>query len=360
MSKASSKRNTPELLRVSAVVFAGLGKLASRELHSIGIVNIESTRIRNYDYLSFKLSPDNLNRLRSLRIVEDLFIEIGRLRKLDRKSDLSQIKRTMKKESLISAVNRKNQFSGGRRQAKRRATTFTCFVKQDRDQQLRRKDISQRIESIVAEQFPRWRLSDPAQIEIWVFWAGTVSITVRITDETFKYRGISPPTREGALRPTIAGAMAILASPQEKEIILDPMCGTGTLLLEVKAITQNIRLVGSDIDKNAIQIAASRLKGTAELRVLDAKKGLLYDTPVDCILSNLPWGNQYAADQKLYERLIDNFLRSLCPDGRMVLLTGRVAMLEKTLRDANLVWKREAKVLVRGKWATIFAVKSNS
>ncbi len=338
---------------ISAVCFAGLGDLAARELTPLIETEVKRTRIRNYDHLSFGLRAENRPRLRELRIVEDVLIDLGRLSKIERSADLARLGAIVSKDAVLAAVQAKNRFDD-RRSGSRKTTTFACFVKQDKDRNLRRSEVSSKVEMLVAQQFPRWRCHDPAQLEIWVFWSGPATFAVRLTDEAFKYRGMKPPQREAALRPTIAAAMVAVANPREDEIVLDPMCGTGTLLLEGLAFNARAKFIGSDVSHDAIALAESRLGDQATLRIADALESL-HDDPVDCILCNLPWGHQYAASESLYRDLIGNFKRTLQPSGRMVLLTDQAQMLESAFADSGVEWSREARVLVRGKWANIYA-----
>ncbi|MEE8042388.1 MAG: methyltransferase [Pseudomonadales bacterium] len=337
---------------ISAVCFAGLGDLAARELTPLIETEVKRTRIRNYDHLSFGVRAENLPLLRELRIVEDVLIDLGRLSKIERSADLARLGAIVSRDAVLAAVQAKNRFDD-RRSGSRKTTTFACFVKQDKDRNLRRSEVSSKVEMLVAQQFPRWRCHDPAQLEIWVFWSGPATFAVRLTDEAFKYRGMKPPQREAALRPTIAAAMVAVANPREDEIVLDPMCGTGTLLLEGLAFNARAKFIGSDVSHDAIALAESRLGDQATLRIADALESL-HDDSVDCILCNLPWGHQYAASESLYRDLIGNFKRTLQPSGRMVLLTDQAQMLESGFADSGVEWSREARVLVRGKWANIY------
>jgi 23S rRNA G2445 N2-methylase RlmL len=337
------------------VCFAGLADLGAREISSLGASNVASTRIRNYDRLSFGIRTGDIPRLRALRLFEDVLVDLGRIQRAERASDLARLTDVIRKDGLLRAIQEKNRFNGVRTGG-RKTPTFACFVKQDRDRRLHRSEIANAVERLVSQQFPRWRASDPAQLEIWVFWTGAATFSLRLTDERFKYRGMRPPEREAALRPTIAAAMAAVAGPRDGETILDPMCGSGTLLIEARARNANVRLVGTDISRAAIDLAASRIDDGAALEVHDARKPLTVG-PVDCILCNLPWGHRYAANARLYSELIENFRRALHPYGRMVLLTDQASMLEAAFSEHEMAWSRESRVLVRGKWANLYAAR---
>ena len=144
------------------------------------------------------------------------------------------------------------------------------------------------MELSIRNAFPRWRLSDPADLEFWVFWSGSATLSLRLSDETFKYRGRPPPRRVAALRPTIAAAMIELAKLDVAHVVLDPMCGTGTLLLEPSLRYPNARFLGSDKSAEATALATQRLEGRARIRQCDLGRLDYEPGSFDRIVSNLP------------------------------------------------------------------------
>src|SRR5947207_2101289 len=81
-------------------------------------------------------------------------------------------------------------------------------------------------------------------------------------------------SREGALRPTVANAMVRIAG-EPSGILLDPCCGSGTILGEAVAAGWEVR--GSDIDPDAVQIARKNVPGisiwTGDARRLEVEDG---------------------------------------------------------------------------------------
>ena len=86
----------------------------------------------------------------------------------------------------------------------------------------------------------------PADLEFWVFWSDDISLMLRLSDETLKYRSQAPPKLRAALRPTIAAAIVELSQMKSDHAVLDPLCGTGTLLAECGARFPDAKLFGSD------------------------------------------------------------------------------------------------------------------
>ena len=349
-------------MRLTALAFRGLGETAARELRASGATVMATAPIRDYDLVSFRLRVDRLPDLRDLRCVEDVFLELGVLSRLRRTADLPALRRLVNKAAILEGLAAKNRFNaslGGRRGKVRHAGTFVCFVKQDKDRPLQRRQLAGTVEDAVARHFPRWRRADPAGLELWLFWRGSLSVGLRLTDKRFRYRGETPPARAAALRPTIAAAMAWLANPRAGETVVDPMCGSGTLLAEAYTRNPHTTYLGFDVDAEAVDLARARLAGKAEATVRDARRPWP-DTPgsMDCVLCNLPWGGQFAVDDRLVRDVVRNCRRSMTPDGRMVLLTTQTAMLEAALRESGFKWRRAAQVWVRGRRAVIYTARA--
>jgi hypothetical protein len=259
---------------------------------------------------------------------------------------------------VLNGVRLKNALWGS---GKRRSHTFACFVKQDRDRDVRRKSIAGKVVDRVGSCFPRWRQADPAELEFWGFYVGEVlHLGLRLSDERMKYRGKAPQRRSGALRPTIAAALALLAEPKPGSLVVDPMCGTGTVLEEAFAREKGARYLGGDSAQDAVELARQRLKGYGiAVERWDARRLPLEEGAIDCVVCNLPFGKRYSTpgeNPSLYRALVSHWRTKLKVRGRMVLLTGDSRALEGCLAGLGMGWRRECRVKVLGAWATVYVV----
>lgn len=339
---------------LGATCFAGLAPLLARELGRLDATGITSTRLRNHDYLSFRLASRRLHSLRSLRLAEDVFLEVAAAKRIERPSDIQTLSGKLNRQTVLDAISLKNAvFPDG---GPRKRPSYVCFVRQDRDHRVSRRRISQRVETSVAAAFPRWRLSDPADLEFWVFWARAATLALRLSDESFKYRGRPPPQRAAALRPTVAAAMVELAEIADGHAVLDPLCGTGTLLLEGSLRYPNARFVGSDRSSEATALAARRLGDRAEIRQCELTALKHEPASFDRVISNLPWGRQFKIGDALYTTGIETMLDWTAGGGLLVLLTPRSDLIEPTLRRLQARWKT-TRVLVQGSWASIHVIR---
>ena len=169
-------------------------------------------------------------------------------------------------------------------------------------------------------------------------------------DYRFEYRKAAVPA---SIHPANAAGVIRLAKPYLKEgaTVLDPCCGSGTLLWE-RAIYGSCRaLAGVDLQRSALQAAAENYKAARVGGVLQGGKGaksggpgcrlvcsdfLKYrpEQPVDELFANLPFGNRVGSHEenlKLYKGLVERIPQWVRPGGLAVLYTMEGKLLEQCL-----------------------------
>jgi 23S rRNA G2445 N2-methylase RlmL len=166
--------------------------------------------------------------------------------------------------------------------------------------------------------------------------------------------------RPGSLPPTIAAAMSFLANPRDDDTVLDPVCGSGTLLAEVHAYARGARLWGIDQDRQAIAAARRNLAHVPQLHLAvgDARATGLPDGSLSLFLANLPFGKQFgrpSQNRELYTAILRELARLGRPEAwRAVLLTSDVETLRAAVAAASGVRiTGETAVKIRGEAATI-------
>jgi hypothetical protein len=170
--------------------------------------------------------------------------------------------------------------------------------------------------------------------------------------------------REGSLPPTIAAAMAFLANPRDSDTVLDPVCGTGTLLAELHAYAPGARLAGIDHDRQAI--AAARLNlahlPQVQLSVGEARATGLPDGSMTLFLANLPFGKQFGSrpeNRRLYPDILRELVRLGRPgEWRAILLTSDLEALQAAV-DATpgLGIVAKSQVKIRGEAAAMATLR---
>ncbi len=167
-------------------------------------------------------------------------------------------------------------------------------------------------------------------------------------DSRFAYRRQAIPA---SIHPANAAMVIRLAEPYvkaareknknaagEKPVVLDPCCGSGTLLME-RAQAGPCFLMGVDIERRAIRAAQENLKSldpdSWKLYLADLGRWQMPEgVKADEIYANLPFGirvGDHGENEKLYHALIQQLPRWLKEGGTAVIYTVEGRLLEKEL-----------------------------
>ncbi len=202
-----------------------------------------------------------------------------------------------------------------------------------------------------------WRPAETnAAVEIWLTIHGATAVCgMRLSDRTMRHRTYKHVHLPASLRPTVAAAMVRLAGAKPKQLVLDPMCGAGTILAELLALGQHaegakVKVLGGDLDPAALRTAAVNLRslGRALLARWDATRLPLPRQCVDHVLSNPPFGVQLGDPTQigeLYRLMAVEYDRVLRRGGRAVLLVADFPSLRDAVRP--LSWKQLQALRVR-------------
>lgn len=202
---------------------------------------------------------------------------------------------------------------------------------------------------------PNWRLADTADVEIWaVEWRrGEMIAAIRLSDVTMRQGDGRLRERPGALRPVVARAMLRVARSDEYGVLVDPFCGSGTILHE--AVRAGWTASGFDIDEDAVAIATVNAPA-AKVALADARKLPLGDRSAHAIVSNLPFGAQYEMQETPEQWLVTvlgEMARILRPGGRAVLLHP----LQLPARRAGLTVKASTPLTLLGRRTTLWQLE---
>ncbi|HEX3071745.1 MAG TPA: HEAT repeat domain-containing protein [Thermoanaerobaculia bacterium] len=168
-------------------------------------------------------------------------------------------------------------------------------------------------------------------------------------DERFVYRIADVGA---SINPVVGACLARLVRGKSSRVVVDPTCGSGTLLIERALLDDASVLSGIDISPTAIRAAtgnviAAKLAARIAIRQADGGDSAAWPDRCDEVLANLPFGNR-TEDRNLdglYRRVIGNIGRTLAPGGRALLYTAHTKTLIALLRRTpQLVVREERRV----------------
>lgn len=126
----------------------------------------------------------------------------------------------------------------------------------------------------------------------------------------------------------LADVLVRMAKIRTGHRVLDPCCGSGTLLVAA-GLAGASTLWGVDRDPEAVAVAnrnLGTLRLAATITVGDAEElaSMSFGGQFDRVIGNLPFGKQVGShrdNERLYPALLAGIAEQLAPDGRAVLLT---------------------------------------
>jgi 23S rRNA G2445 N2-methylase RlmL len=122
--------------------------------------------------------------------------------------------------------------------------------------------------------------------------------------------------------------------------VFDPVCGSGTLLIERALLDGGMTLAGLDVSPTAVKMARANVEAAGLSDRIRIRKGNATDPEnwPECaeVLANLPFGmrtkHEKADLPALYEAVVKNAADRLCPRGRAVLYTAASRPLRAALQ----------------------------
>ena len=172
------------------------------------------------------------------------------------------------------------------------AMTFRVITRVVDESRFKRTELRGAVERAIGACRPRWRIADPADLEVWAveYRRARFVSGLRLSDQRLRQHGGGRAReRHGALRPVAAAAMVRLAGARAGRL-LDPCCGSGTIVREALAAGWGAQ--GSDVDQEAVSVARANV-ADAVIRRADALDLPHPDGAFDAVVTNLPFGRQF-------------------------------------------------------------------
>ncbi|MEI9926960.1 MAG: methyltransferase domain-containing protein [Sphingomonas sp.] len=161
------------------------------------------------------------------------------------------------------------------------------------------------------------------------------------SDPRFRYR-----LRDvgAGMNPVVAATLARLVPWPLPGAVIDPTCGSGTLLFERGILTEEAPLIGIDI--SGVALDAARTNGKAigfsnrtEFRKANAAERDAW-SPCGVVLANLPFGIRTGRDDpnlaETYRAILANAAHHLAPGGRVLLASANRGGLDYAIAGSPL------------------------
>ena len=301
-----------------------------------------------------------------IRTAEDLFGLAGYRAGVGPESkELDKIRGAAREAPLMEpALGARVKLSPGTRAGRR--LKFRVIARMAGEHEYRRVDFQRAVERGILERGDHtWRLEEEdADVELWATMIDAeFFLTVRLRDDSMRHREYKTAHRPASLRASSAAALGWLSEPREEDVVLDPFCGAGTILIERAHLGRYAMLLGSDRDAPAL--AAARVNVGARYKPIqlenwDAGALPLGDGSVDKIVTNLPWGLRYGShgeNRKLYPLWFKEFARVLKSGGITAMLTSEWRLMRELERTRKIAPSRIIRVSVLGKPAAIYVCR---
>jgi tRNA (guanine6-N2)-methyltransferase len=304
------------------------------------------------------------SRLARLGSIDDLFFVCGTIDAIDRmRASLSRLADGLRKLPLKRFLAKVEKL-----RTVRRSSGFEVVGSFLGRRNYNRKEIEtaagEAIAGIVGLPFLDHDLIEPGAVDVSfrIHIRDTKAIVgLRVTSRPLHRRDYRTASIPGALHPPVAFAMAMLGGAKPGLDLIDPCCGTGTLLIEAKRLLPDSVVVGSDLSEVSLQAARSNgINAGCALMLARADLGRLpyRDGSAGCVLANLPWGQAVQPDGIVRDDIglaISEILRILSRDGNaVVLMPPAEGVLDKRCRT---LWS--IPIRVAGRWTTIYLVAGN-
>ncbi len=306
--------------------------------------------------------------LAALRTPEDLFALAGYRVRIGAGRDALDHVRAAAREApyVAGALDSRVRLTPGARAGRR--LRFRVVARMTGEHEFRRTDFERAVARGIAERIDHtWREDEAApQVEWWATLIGDeLMLAIRLTDDRMRQREYKVAHLPGSLRPSAAAALAWLSEPRDEDVVLDPFCGAGTILIERAHLGRYRMLIGTDRDSAALEAARANVGPRYQpirLEQSDAAALPLEDGSVDKVITNLPWGRRFGShpeNRRLYPRWIAEMQRVLKPGGAMVLLTAEARLMRELEQRRVFIPSSVTRVSVLGTPAAIY-VRSGS
>lgn len=335
----------------------GLEEFAKKEIEQ----KLVNSKIKSVSYRKIIFYFDrDYKEILKLRSVEDAFLLLGEIENVGHTQDsLYDFIEKICKLDFLNMLNIISNIRGAK--VNEFSISSSSVGKRNYSYIEVKENLSKKLESILKIKYEdeKHELFD---IRIFIEH-DTALIGVRLDNKPLHRRSYKIKTTKATLQADIAYVMSTLAEINNNDIVLDPMCGSGTILIESSAFNPK-SIFGGDISTEAVDITQKNIKVfnsnlDIEVRTWNANNLPFNDKSIDKIICNLPFGKQIEVGSisDFYLKTITEFSRVLKNDGKIILLTNNPKELTDVIYKNKLLLQSKHDVSLNGETAYIFVIQ---
>lgn len=170
---------------------------------------------------------------------------------------------------------------------------------------------------------------------------------------------------EGALNSATGHALIRLGKHRSNDVFLNIGCGSATLLIERLRHGKVGRIIGVDVDPNALQCAQENITAAGETTIQllhgDMTRLPLLTNSVDQVVADLPFGQlsgSHTANVEMYPRALNEAARVTRASGQFTLITHEMRLLERLLHESPYwVSEQSIQINLRGLHPRIYVLR---
>ncbi len=194
-------------------------------------------------------------------------------------------------------------------------------------------------------------------------------VSVQHTREALSRRQLEGYQPRAALKANVAYALLRIAHRDTPpNALLDPFCGSGTILLEAADRWPDTRGYGNDWNEEAVAGARLNVNRAGLTDRITIREGDVWhlaerfeDVSPDLIVTNPPFGVRMGSSmdfRPFYRRVLEQFHAVLRPKGRVVMLVLRQGPFNKALDDTGAFDVRHVRVIeIGGLYPRVFVLE---
>ena len=190
---------------------------------------------------------------------------------------------------------------------------------------------------------------------------GVILFMLKITNDRLTEKDIS----KGSLRPEMSYLLISMADLTEKDIVLDPFFGSGSIPKTIVKYFKYNMCFASELSHECVEHLKKEYKNNNKKLFIKEKDATNLDTFddnfIDAIITDPPW-NIFNKDENMdyvdfYKNVLVEFNRVMKKNGRAIILMGNKEDFESALSQVNhFKIKETISVLVNGKKANIYSL----